>query len=287
MKVITFQVPEPERKAFRLQIDELPHFYDKLHQHPEVQVTLIERGEGVLIAGDYTGPFTAGDVYVLGSNLPHVFRSDAPYFKVDNELSVYGITLFFDEKYVGQQFWQLSEMQHLRAFVNKAKGGFRVNNPTQPLVSEYLRQISKHDGLAKLLMFFELLKTLTESHHLQPLSMGSVNVTYDEAEGKRMNSVLQFTFQEYHRLISIHEVAQLANLSPEAFCRYFKLRTRKTYLSFLNEVRISNACKLLIDRDLLISDVCYQVGFNNLSNFNRVFRKVMGNTPSAYTQTRK
>ncbi len=97
-----------------------------------------------------------------------------------------------------------------------------------------------------------------------------------------MNNILAFTFKESHRKIYIEEVAEVANLSEEAFCRFFKLRTRKTYTNFLNEMRVSQACKLLIANESSIQDICFQTGFSNLSNFNRIFKKVTGKTPSQY-----
>ena len=118
--------------------------------------------------------------------------------------------------------------------------------------------------------------------NLKPLSVSSHNRDYSNREGKRMNEILQFTFRESHRKIYIDEVADVANLSTEAFCRYFKLRTRKTYTGFLNEVRISHACKLIIEKDLGIQEICHQSGFSNLSNFNRIFKKVTGKTPTTY-----
>lgn len=137
-------------------------------------------------------------------------------------------------------------------------------------------------GLEKIISFMNLLKLLAGSGDLQPLSVAAGMETYNHNEGRRMNDILQFTFKESHRKIYIDEVAKIAHLSPEAFCRYFKTRTGKTFTNFLNEVRVSNACKLIINRDFSVADVCYKSGFSNVSNFNRAFKKVTGKTPSKY-----
>jgi len=107
---------------------------------------------------------------------------------------------------------------------------------------------------------------------------------YNEKEGKRMNQIFQFTMQEYHRVILLDEVADLANMTPNAFCRYFKQRTRKTYVSFLNEIRISKACELIKTTELTIAQIGYQSGFNNLSHFNRNFKKIRKCSPSEYAK---
>jgi len=127
-----------------------------------------------------------------------------------------------------------------------------------------------------------LLELLSNSSELTPLSVTAPQESYNQNEGKRMNDILQFTFEQSHRKIYIEEVAQIANLSTEAFCRYFKTRTGKTYTHFLNEVRVSNACKMLIDKEVNIQEVCYNSGFSNLSNFNRTFKKIAGKPPTKY-----
>lgn len=282
MKVIPFKVPTVQGQAFRVQIDDLPHFYDNLHQHPEVQITLIEQGEGVLVAGDYLGDFAPGDVFVLGSGLPHVFRSDKAYFDPHSSLRVRAITVFFERSYWGDTFWQLDELQELRAWHERSAAGFSVRGATRQQAADLLRRMDDLSGMERLVSFFGLLQLLTQAAKapatLQPLSL-EVRYQFSETENKRMSQILQFTFQESHRPISIGEIAQVAHLSPEAFCRYFKLRTRKTYLGFLNEVRINNAIKLLNQKDYPVAEVAERVGFSNLSNFNRIFKRITGQTP--------
>jgi AraC-like DNA-binding protein len=282
MKVIPFQVPKTGQEAFRLQVDVLPYFYDRLHQHSETQIMLIEKGEGTLIAGDYVGRFNAGDVYVIGSGQPHVFRSDESYYHTRSKKNVQATAIYFDEHYAGEKFWQLQELKDIRNFLSKV-GTMRVEGKTQTEVVSLVQQIKQAQKAIKLILFLQLLHVLAQSKNLKRLSVAPVqNLTQEE--DKRMNDVLQFTFKQSNRKIKISEVASVANLSSEAFCRYFKIRTRKTYTNFLNEVRISHACKRLIEGEPNIQSVCYEVGFQNLSHFNRQFKKVTGKTPSKYLQ---
>jgi AraC-like DNA-binding protein len=287
MKVVPFSVPKISRQAFRFQDDQLPYFYDKLHQHPELQIMLILKSEGTLIAGDYVGRFEPGDLYVIGSEQAHVFRNDDVYYPSKSKLKAHSHSIYFDENYVGEHFWQLDELESVRSFSKRADRGLKIIGESKETATHLIQQIPQQKGMERLLSFLQLLNLLANTKEVKPLSVSFHNPDYSNREGKRMNDILQFTFRESYRKIYIDEVADVANLSTEAFCRYFKLRTRKTYTNFLNEVRISNACKLIIQNDLSIQEICHQSGFSNLSNFNRIFRKVTGRTPTTYFVTDK
>ncbi len=284
MKAVPFTVPHLTKEAFRYQVDHLPHFYDKLHQHSEVQIMLIIQGEGTLIAGDYVGRFGPGYVYLIGSGQPHVFRCDATYYQSDKP-KAHAVSVYFDEKYAGEEFWQLEEMKDIRHFLFNAGKGYKLVGPDRDEAEKILIGLNKQYGLEKFIRFLLLLKIFASSKNTIDLGFAGNRKTYSPTEEKRMNDILQYTFQNSHRKISLNEIAGIANLSSEAFCRYFKIRTRKTYTDFVNEVRISNACKLLISGGLAIEQVAYEAGFNNMSNFNRTFKRITGKTPSHYLRS--
>jgi AraC-like DNA-binding protein len=253
-----------------------------LHQHPETQIMMIEKGEGTLIAGDYVGRFSSGDLFLIGSGQPHVFRNDAAYYQSKSKLKAHAISLYFDEKYAGESFWLLDELQSIHQFLLNSGLGYRIEHNANDPIRDTIHHLVKCKGIDKLISFFQLLKLISESKNLTRLSVAPAQNKFSQVEGKRMNDILQFTFRNSLRKIKIEEVAEVANLSSEAFCRYFKLRTRKTYTNFLNEVRVSNACKMLIEKEKNVQEICYEVGFSNLSHFNRTFKKVTGKTPKAY-----
>ncbi|MBS1559541.1 MAG: helix-turn-helix domain-containing protein [Bacteroidetes bacterium] len=280
MKVVAFNVPRVKREAFRLQTDRGRFFYDQLHQHSEIQIMLICEGEGTLIAGDYVGRFRAHDLYVIGSNQAHVFRSDEHYYSANSKKKSNAISIYFNEQYLGDSFWQLDEMKTLKIFFNRSIRGMKISGQTKSEITELIFQLKTARGIDKLILFFLILKKLSRTRDIKNLSIASGD--FKKEEGKRMNAIIRFTFRESHRPIYLEEVAEVANLTVEAFCRYFKQHTQKTYTSFLNEVRVSNACRLLINKDITMRDVCYRAGFNNLSNFNRIFRRIAGTRPSEY-----
>lgn len=279
MKVVPFQIPKNTEEAFRVQVDQLPHLYNHLHQHPEIQLTLIKESHGTLIAGDYVGPFHAGDVFVIGGNQPHVFRNDEKFFRKGSK--AVAITIFFDETTFGKNFWKLEEMNPLQVFLKNSSGGFRITGRKKKLLAEKLLIIANARGIDRLIIFLEILKTLGSRKEMQPLAKPIIQRNIKSYDGNRLNKVIEFTFKEFQRPITLKEVAGLGNLTPEAFCKYFKTRTRRTYINFLNEIRVNHACRLLTE-DKSIATICYDCGFMNLSNFNRIFKKIKQVSPGEW-----
>jgi len=279
MKVVPFRIPKNTEEAFRVQVDDMPHLYNHLHQHQEIQLTLIKESNGTLIAGDYVGPFHGGDVFVIGGNQPHVFRNDERFFKPNSR--AVAITVFFDETTFGENFWLLEEMKPLQQFLKNSSGGFRITGKKRKLLAEKLLSIVIADGIDRLIIFLEILKALGSRKEMQPLTKPIIQRNIKSYDGNRLNKVIEFTFKEFQRSITLKEVSGLANLTPEAFCKYFKTRTRKTYINFLNEIRINHACRLLTE-DKSIAAICYDCGFTNLSNFNRMFKKIKQVAPGEW-----
>ncbi|HEX6171708.1 MAG TPA: AraC family transcriptional regulator [Chitinophagaceae bacterium] len=279
MKVVPFQIPKNTEEAFRVQVDDLPHLYNHLHQHPEIQLTLIKESNGTLVAGDYVGPFHAGDVFVIGGNQPHVFRNDEKFFKKRSK--AVAITIFFDETTFGENFWLLEEMKSLQQFLKNSSGGFRITGRKKKSIAENLVSIANAKGIDRLIIFLEILKLLSSRKEMHSLATPVIQRNIKSYDGSRLNKVIEFTFKEFQRPITLKEVADLANLTPEAFCKYFKTRTRKTYINFLNEIRVNHACRLLTE-DKSISAICYDCGFMNLSNFNRIFKKIKQVPPGGW-----
>jgi len=279
MKVVPFQIPKNTAEAFRVQVDDTPHLYNHLHQHPEIQLTVIKESNGTLIAGDYVGPFHAGDVFVIGGNQSHVFRNEEKFFRKKSR--AVAITIFFDESTFGKNFWLLEEMKSLQQFLKTSSGGFRITGKKKKLLAEKLSMVVNADGIDRLIIFLEILKILGSRKEMQPLSKPIIQRNIKSYDGNRLNKVIEFTFKEFQRPITLKEVSDLANLTPEAFCKYFKTRTRKTYINFLNEIRINHACRLLTE-DKSIAGICYDCGFTNLSNFNRIFKKIKKMSPGEW-----
>ena len=287
MKALPFKIPKAEQSSIHLQTDKEMYFYDTLHQHPEVQLTYIEASSGTLIHGNYLGQFKEGDVYLIGSNVPHVFRNDDVYYEQKQEGAAIAKSLFFNWKSFGSAFIQLPETEAITKFLEIASRGIKVTGETKVQVKEALLSSFESDGITRLTLLFSILDMLRCSKEITFLTAQSSVKRVNEMEGKRLNDIFQFTMANYQRSIRLDEVANLANMTTSAFCRYFKQHTRKTFLDFLNEYRISQACRLLMEEDKSVAQVCYESGFSNLSNFNRKFKSIMKKTPRQFVMEKK
>lgn len=283
MKILPFKIPKTSQESFRLQEDKEFYFYDNLHQHPEVQLTLILNSEGKVIVGDFIGSFKPGDIFLIGTNLPHVFRNDPKYYEELNEGQAHSISIFFEWQSFGEKFLSLPELTNLQGFTKLTDRGLYLQEPLKSRIAQLLKQIFKRDGMDRLIILLKILNILSSgSKDMDPLASSGSCHDFDESDGKRLADIYQFTMKEFHRKITLEEVAARAHMTTNSFCRYFKKRTRKSYLDFLTEIRIGHARKLLQYEDLSISQISYEVGFNNQSNFNRKFREVCAITPTEF-----
>ncbi|KOF01626.1 hypothetical protein OB69_16420 [Roseivirga seohaensis subsp. aquiponti] len=279
MKVLPFKIPKTEASSLYLQTDDEQYFYDMLHQHPEIQITWIISGEGTLIHGDHLRSFKGGQIFVMGSNVPHVFRCDKKYY--EQGMRVLSKSIFFRAEHLRETSKLFPEIRELLQFIQNAERGIRVKDDFSPQMLNAFEKVFETNGLRRLNSFFELLHLFGNEEsiaYLNELPQKSVK----EAEGRRLDDIFRFTLENFGRRITLEEVAEVANMNKASFCRYFKQHTRKTYIDFLNDYRIGQACKLLLNKDNTVSQVCYESGFSNLSNFNRKFKEVTGKTPREY-----
>lgn len=286
MKVVQFTVPVAEEGAVVVQEDILPYFYNYLHRHKEAQVTLIIKGEGTLIAGNYTQPFKAGDIYVIGANQPHMFKGDAKYFENLQEKNIHAIHIFFDHEQALKGLFNLPEMEVVRKFLLLTTNSLQLPQTHAEKMGEEIQRIAQLTGPERLLAFVSMLLYFSKQvKDWKSLSTGFSRHSYSESEGLRMNDIYQYTLEHYGENITLGKIASVAHLTTYAFCKYFKKHTRKTYLEFLNEVRINAACKKIINGNFdSIAAVAYATGYNNPITFNRVFRKVTGMSPTNYAR---
>ncbi len=282
MKVLPFKVPISEETSFRVQVDRMKHFYDKFHHHQEVQITWIQKSYGSLLMGNTIATFEENDLLVIGANVPHSFRNDEIFYKKNKKLTAEATSILFDENAFGKSFFDLPEMKNIKNFIKNADKGYRINGATKEEIIAQLKLIEEKNGPERFLILMEILNRLSFSKEVELLSNLSFLGNPTSSESKKLETVFQYMLDHHQRTIKLEEVAKVANLSVSAFCRFFKLRTRKTFSQFVNEFRISVACKKLLLDDFSISEICYEVGFTNLSNFNRQFKKITGFTPSEY-----
>lgn len=276
VKVLPFKIPKPDFDALIFQEDKGLLFFDKLHQHEEIQVSFIVEGEGTLIVGDTINYYEKGDVIVIGSHIPHVFKSDTTTSQTSHML-----TLFFTERSFGSAFFSLEELKDTTPFFKRSKQGFKATSHKKMIASQFdsLKNASK---LQRFIILLELLQLLSKSSYTS-LSSFIYNKSYTAIEGNRMRDVFEYTMNNFDKDISLTSISEVANMTKNAFCKYFKKRTNKTYITFLNELRIEHACKFLSsNKDLSIAEIAELTGYHNISNFNRQFKAVKLMSPSLF-----
>lgn len=275
MKVLPFRIPKPENATLVVQQDRVPVLYDKLHQHKEIQISLIKKGEGSFIIGDHVGEFGEGDIFVIGEHLPHVFHNDPA------EGEAHMISLFFTKSSYGAHFFKLPEFKQLDPLFQALALGIKLDKGTEKLI-QLIESMIHTSKLYRFISLIQILQAIS-SERMITLSSAIHNKSYGEEEGKRMRDIFAFSLNNFDQNISLDQVAGIAHMTPNAFCRFFKQRTNKTYINFLLDIRIGNACKLLSKKsDLSIAEISYSSGFNNLTNFNRKFKSIKGITPSEF-----
>ena len=277
MKVYPFEIPKPLLENLIVQEDRVPLFYGQLHQHAEIQLSLIVSGRGKLIVGDSVHQFNKHDFFIIGPHIPHLFNNE----KTDEDAHM--VSLFFTDKTFGKNFFELPDLEEIKPFFEIAKEGFQVF-PKVDTINKLMLRISQSDKLDRFLCFFKLLRQLcavekrTLTRFQYPKKIGS-------SQGKRMQTIFEYTIQNFQKEIDLDTASDLVHMTPNAFCRFFKQHTNKTFFQFLIELRIEHACQLLVRNDdqLSILEISEKSGFTSISNFNRQFKRLKGLIPSHYS----
>ncbi|RWY55528.1 helix-turn-helix domain-containing protein [Mucilaginibacter gilvus] len=283
MKVLPFTIPVPHGQTIIVQEEILPHFYPHLHRHAEVQITWIQEGEGTLLAGNNMHVFSGGEVFVMGANQPHLFKSSPGYFAEGSQKQVRAISIFFNPNGKLAALFNLPEMQSVQSFFAQWQNGFKIPAAVTGNFSASIIKIQHNTGAAQLALLIDMLNAMSTTASLQSLSSESYTYSMTDPEGARIASVYNYIMHNYSSALTLDEVARVAHLTPNAFCRYFKKHTRTTFIAFVNKVRVNEACKMLLNGSLNnIADVAYSCGFSSITNFNYVFKNIAGKSPRDY-----
>ncbi len=282
MKPALQKSPISENHAFEVKHLTAPHFDPNWHFHSEYQLFMVMKGTGTRFIGDHVSPFKKGDLVFTGPNLPHLWQGDLEYFTGDKELITEGIVIYFPENFLGKDFLHKKEMYKIKHLFQKAQRGMELHGSSAGKASEIIQDLLKAEDFDRILILLSLLNQLANSSEYKLLASEGYSNSLKESETDRMNHVHAYVMKNFREKISLNEVAAIANMSPTSFSRYFKIHANKTFSDFLAEIRIGYSCKLLISQKTDISQVCYDSGFNTLSNFNRQFKAFTNYNPLEY-----
>ncbi|WP_163717645.1 AraC family transcriptional regulator [Mangrovibacterium lignilyticum] len=282
MKAVRFVIPKTGGNSFRVQLDDGPHFYDTIHYHPEHQITFIIKGEGTSFIGNHVERFVPGDVYLIGKNVPHVSKCDGVYYQGDLDLDVFSISLFFKDETFGSQFFEIPEMAHIKRLLEQASMGVKVFGDDREQIAKLIEASREQDGFQRFQNLMSILNIFAKSENTKTLSSVRYITPSKEADNERINVIFNFLSTNFKSDISLDQISSIASMTPNAFCRYFKQRTGKSYSVFLNEMRVEYAGKQIAGSHHSFGNIAVESGFNSISYFNRQFKRVTGLSPLQY-----
>jgi AraC-like DNA-binding protein len=282
MKPFLLKVEVAPEQSFAVREAVNPLFYNQWHYHAELELTYVQSGTGIRFVGDSIQNFQAGDLILLGSNLPHFWRSENPATSAGAQSGCQATVVQFEAAFWGEEFLKLPEMASLNDLFNRSRRGIWIKGKTQARVSRQMQALTAAKGIDRVVVLLQILQVIANSTETEYLSSAGFNIPLNETDTRRIARIYAYTLNNFSGKIKLAEVAAAAHLTPNAFCRYFKTHTRKTYSQFLAEIRIGHACKLLMEERLSVGQVCYESGFQNISNFNRYFKAITKYTPQGY-----
>lgn len=285
MKLTYKQTDRKPENSFLARQDTMPCIEQDWHFHPELELIYFLKSTGTRYVGNSIGNFEAGQLYLIGSNVPHLFRNHREYYDGNGENEAADlIVVKFESDFLGESFRNLPEAQRLQSLFENANRGLQFSKAATYLVHNHMMGLVWAQGLSRIVGLLKILDILSVSENYSFLCTNGFDNSYKKNEKERMARIISYLNENFENKIELETVASIAHMAPNAFCRYFKKRTQKSFIQYLNEIRIGHSCKLLIEGDLQITTVCYQSGFNTLTNFNRQFKTIMDMTPTQYME---
>jgi AraC-like DNA-binding protein len=281
VKPVFEQTPRAQWESFHCEVVRGDSYHAAWHFHPEYQLTLVIRSNGHRLVGDHIAPLHAGDLVLVGANLPHVWQQDESRSANSGD-AVHAVIVRFLETFAGRDFLEIPEMEPVLRLLRRSGRGLQVTGRTREIVTEKMRGLPDLGGLERIGGLLSILDTLARSKELKPIASPGFLPILDSSDQDRMRRVCNYINSHLTGSIDRARVAHEAHLSEGAFSRFFKLRTGKTLPQFVNELRIGRACRLLADGEAKITDVALECGFSSLANFNRRFLEITGFSPRNY-----
>ncbi len=280
MKPQIQKLPLSEHSSFLADKFITPYFETPWHYHSEYELVLILEGNGKRFVSNHISDYNKGDLDFLGPNVPHLYRKENTY---DNGGT---LVIHFKEDFLGNGFLSIPEMQNISHLFQKSLMGLSILGNTKKFVAGKMNEMLSLKGMERLICLLLILNSLANNHEFELLSGPEMNGdNYKDSD--RLNKVFEYVMENFKEEIRLNTIAEIANMSYSGFCRYFKNRTKKNFSHFVNEIRIGYACKRLIESEISVNEICYESGFNNLTNFNEQFKKIVKCTPYQFQKKSK
>jgi len=277
MRAAIQKLSAPQRSSFIYQAKSSSRFRFNWHFHPEYELTLIVRSQGKRFVADNISDYRDGDLVLLGPNLPHTWQSTT-----DRRVRHRAIVLQFPENFLGGGFFEASELRQVKGLLRRSAHGLCFSGQSRNAATRQIESLGKLSGLQRLTSFLEILEILARSRKAEIISSPGFVPSLHHSNHRRIDRVCEYINDNYQQDISQPFVAELVHMSPSSFSTFFKKTVGLTFVDYVNNLRISHACRLLIETEHSILEICHLAGFNNLSNFNRRFLKSKESSPRQF-----
>ncbi|GAA4316570.1 AraC family transcriptional regulator [Mucilaginibacter gynuensis] len=282
MKPQLLKVNSQPEYSFNVRQDMLPNVNNNWHYHPEIELIHFHRGRGTQFVGDNMKRFSAGDMVLVGKNLPHYWKYDEDTTPADETNNgPYSTVIHFYDNFWSDQFLNLPENRCIKQVLEAAGRGLQIHGETAERVACIMEKLVHSHGPMRILLLIEALIEISGNEKAW-LSSAGFRPVFDEADKARINLIYAYSFAHFREKIALDTIADVASVRPQSFCRYFKSKTSKTYSQFINELRIGYACKLLMENRISVKQICFESGFNNFSSFHTCFKNITGKSPLNY-----
>ena len=259
-------------------LESIFHFHD----NNVFELVWVKESFGKRIIGDHVDEFVAGDVVLIGPNLPHKWINDNLFYEPNSTLRAKTTVIHFNGSILLSTFGSSESRNEIEQLLKNAKHGIRLLGQDNRKVQMIIRRLDNEQGLKKGIMLLQIIDIFSQSKDYELLASSAYKISLGAKESKRMNDIYDYIFKRFQTIITLNDVAAIAHMTPNAFCRFFKTHSNFTFVNFLNEIRINHACTMLGNPNISVTDVCFQSGFNNTANFNKCFKKKTGKTPMQY-----
>ncbi len=282
MKPLLIDLDYTLADTFMVKEMDVPYFVNTHHFHKDYEIVYVKEGSGKRVIGDHVEEFADGDLVFVGPNLPHVWFNDKEYYDGSASLRARSVVIYLKRNWLEEVVLRLPQVDKLRKLLDKTVRGVKITGPASDRIGQIAAGIYRSEGLRQTVDLFLMLHEMSETPDCKILASVDYLNTHNENETVRLNNVYEYVMRNFSSDIRLTDVADVANMTPNAFCRYFKKQTQKNFSQFVNEIRVGHACRLLRQKELSIAQVCYESGYQSLTNFNKFFRRIAGKSPLAY-----
>lgn len=273
MRTLIQKIHVEEQNSFACRRYRTPDFETSWHKHEECELILITEGNGTAMIGDFVGEYKTGDIYFIGSDIPHSFR------KRHHKMIGDAVVAHFKKDVFGVAFFSLPEIKNMFAFLNKSDA-IQLGNKLKKEIAAILVEMETAKGYQRISLLLQALQKMSTSVNHEKLTQDF------SSPGNNINpaieKIIEYSFKHYLEPLTLQQVAEMAEMSIPTFCRFFKKNIKKTYFNFLQDLRISHACKLLTNTNKPVMDCCYESGYNSWAHFSKQFKQIKQITPSMY-----